>query len=61
MVQPQPHKLTCPECNYSKIVSPKSDALGINDFITNCPKCGESMKRTTPNVLDHFISKIFRG
>jgi len=59
MIQPQPHKLKCPKCNYSKVVSPKSDVLDPRDFLGNCPKCDALLEKMTLNKIEKFISKVF--
>lgn len=56
MIQPQPFKLVCPKCGYSKVVKPKSDALNPMDMMSKCPKCGEKMERSNTNVLDDILS-----
>lgn len=28
-IKPNPYKLVCPKCGFSKVVAPKSDALSI--------------------------------
>ena len=37
MTQPKPYKLVCPKCDYSKVVTPKSDVLNsaIDFFVQN--------------------------
>ena len=59
-IKPDPYKVKCPNCGYSKVVSPKSDALNPSDFINKCPKCGTYMEETTLSEVEKFIDKIFR-
>ena len=47
-VRPNPYKLVCPNCGYSKVVSPKSDCLSPKDLMNIspiCPKCKRQMER----------------
>lgn len=63
MIKPPPHKLICPQCNYSKVIRPKSDAFDINDFFQDCPKCSTAMKKTElatmSDSIKSFFSKVF--
>jgi Zn finger protein HypA/HybF involved in hydrogenase expression len=54
MIAPQPFKLKCLKCNYSKVVAPKSDVVNPFDFISTCPKCHNSMQREELNILDRL-------
>ncbi len=61
-VKPNPYKLVCAKCGFSKVVAPKSDALSPKDLISMspvCPKCKEQMERTDLNKLDTLFS-IFK-
>ena len=29
MTQPNPYKLVCPKCDYSKVITPKSDVINL--------------------------------
>lgn len=58
-VRPNPYKLVCPQCGYSKVVSPKSDAFSPKDLINMspiCPKCKGQMERKDKNMLDDIFS-----
>ncbi len=55
MIRPKAFKYKCPNCGYSKIVKPKSDALTPLDFISICPKCNNQMERKELNAVE----KIF--
>ena len=47
-VKPNPYKLVCQKCGFSKVVAPKSDALSPKDLVAMspvCKKCGEKMER----------------
>ena len=47
-VKPNPFKLVCSKCCFSKVVAPKSDALSPKDLVAMspiCSKCGEKMER----------------
>jgi len=59
MIKPQPHKLKCQKCTYTKVVSPKSDTLELTDFARDCPKCNSMMERTSLGKVEKFIAKIF--
>jgi len=56
MIKPQPFKYKCPQCNYSKVVKPKSDVLNPLDMIDTCPKCKSKMDKVDLNIID----KLFR-
>lgn len=61
-VRPNPYKLECPKCGYSKIVSPKSDVFSPKDLVNMspvCPKCGEKMERRSVDILDSIFG-IFK-
>lgn len=58
-VKPNPYKLVCPNCGYSKVVAPKSDCLSGKDLAAInpiCSKCGNKMERKSVNVLDSVFS-----
>ncbi len=58
-IKPNPYKLVCAKCGFSKVVAPKSDALSPNDLIAMspvCPKCKEQMERKDTNMLDNIFS-----
>ena len=57
-ISPQPFKVKCQKCGYSKVVAPKSDALSPLDFITTCPKCGGSLEKVELNILDTILTTI---
>ncbi len=56
MIAPQPFKYKCPQCGYSKVIKPKSDAINPMDINNICPKCKSKMERESLNILD----KLFR-
>ena len=61
-VQPKPYKLVCPKCGFTKIVTPKSDALSPKDLVAMspvCSKCGEQMEKEKLNPIDTILS-IFK-
>ena len=61
-IKPNPYKLVCPKCCFSKVVAPKSDALSPKDLVAMspvCKKCGEKMERKDTNMLDNIFS-IFK-
>ena len=61
-IKPNPYKLVCLKCGFSKIVAPKSDALSPKDLVAMspvCKKCGEKMERKDTNMLDNIFS-IFK-
>ena len=39
MIQPNPYKLVCPKCDYSKVITPKSDVINLAIDLSLCPKC----------------------
>ena len=55
MINPPAHKFICPKCNYSKIVSPKSDALDLSDYLQVCPKCNVEMKKVELSTLSDEV------
>lgn len=53
MVAPKPFKWVCPQCGYSKMVTPQSDVRDPRDFMNRCPKCGAEMEKNRDiGVLD---------
>ena len=62
-IKPNPYKLVCPKCGFSKIVAPKSDALSPKDLVAMspiCSKCGDKMERRSVDGLDSLIDSFFR-
>jgi len=59
-IKPNPYKLVCPKCGFSKVVAPKSDALSPKDLVAMspvCKKCGEKMERKS---VDKFsLTNLF--
>lgn len=56
-IKPNPYKLVCPKCGYSKVVRVESDCLSPKDLIAMspiCPKCKEEMERKDTNMLDYI-------
>ena len=46
-IKPNPYKLVCPKCGFSKVVAPKSDALSpkyVGVFTPFVSKCGSGNK-----------------
>lgn len=61
-VKPNPYRLVCPKCGFSKVVTLKSDVLSPKDLIAMspvCSKCKEQMERKDLNKLDDIFS-MFR-
>lgn len=61
-VKPNPYKLVCPKCGFSKVVTLKSDVLSPKDLIAMspvCSKCGEKMQRKSVDKLDSVIDSLF--
>ncbi len=61
-IKPNPYKLVCPKCGFSKVVAPKSDVLSAKDFVAMspvCSKCGEKMERKSVDKLDSVIDSLF--
>lgn len=61
-VKPNPYKLVCSKCGFSKLVAPKSDALSSEDLMAMhpiCSKCGETMERRDVDKLDSVIDSLF--
>ncbi len=57
MMQPEPFNMICPKCGYSKKVTPRSDAIGI-EMIQQCPKCQTYMERKEIQESS-FFGKLF--
>ena len=59
-VRPNPYKLVCQKCGFSKIVAPKSDCLNPKDLMAMsplCSKCDEKMER---RAVDKFsLANLF--
>ncbi|MCT7493964.1 hypothetical protein [Aliarcobacter cryaerophilus] len=61
-IKPNPYKLVCPKCGFSKVVAPKSDALSPKDLVAMspvCSKCKGTMERKDTTILDNIFS-IFK-
>jgi len=57
MIAPQSFKYKCPQCGYSKVVKPKSDAINPMDINNICPKCKAKMDKKNLNIMDkHFLT-----
>jgi len=44
-IPPKPFLLICPNCGYTKTITPKSDVINLADFLSLCPKCGKRLER----------------
>ena len=61
-IKPNPYKLVCPKCGFSKVVAPKSDALSAKDIVAMspiCKKCDEKMERKSVDKLESVIDSLF--
>ena len=61
-IKPNPYKLVCPKCGFSKKKKKKSDALSPKDLVAMsniCKKCGEKMERKSVDKLDSVIDSLF--
>ena len=61
-VKPNPYKLVCQKCGFSKVVATKSDALSPKDLVAMspiCKKCGEKMERKSVDKLESVIDSLF--
>ena len=61
-IKPNPYKLVCPKCGFSKVVAPKSDVLtmkDLKDMNPVCSKCGEKMERKSVDKLESVIDSLF--
>lgn len=47
-IRPKPTSYRCHQCNWSKTVAPKSDALGPGDWFSTCPACGSAKLEQRP-------------
>ena len=59
-VKPNPYKLVCQKCGFSKVVAPRSDALSAKDIVamsSMCKKCNNNMIKTELSFLDKLFSK----
>ena len=52
MVAPNPFKYKCPNCNYEKIIKPKSDVIDYHPF---CPKCNTIMEEKKLDFFDKVL------
>lgn len=60
MIKPNLKLYKCNQCDWKKIVYPKSDSLisGV-DIYHCCPECGsEKLTVNKPTILDIIISKL---
>ncbi len=61
-IKPNPYKLVCPKCGFSKVVAPRSDGLSAKDLVAMspvCSKCKGTMERKDTTILDNIFS-IFK-
>ena len=59
MIAPQPFKYKCPQCGYSKVVKPKSDALSPMEMLSICPKCKVQMDRVELSGFFKILRNLF--
>lgn len=59
MIQPKPFKVKCQNCEYSKVIRPKSDVFTPLDAMRECPKCAHKMKRVELNALENILNFPF--
>lgn len=62
-VKPEPYKLVCPKCGFSKVFAPRSDVLDPKDLLAMnqiCSKCGEKMVRKSVDKLDSLFNILFK-
>lgn len=60
-VQPNPYKLVCSKCGFSKVVAPKSDALSPKDLVAMspvCKNCGEKMANINWTEIIAYILRL---
>lgn len=55
MVAPNPFKYKCPNCNYEKIIKPKSDVIDYHPF---CPKCNSMMLQKELDLFDKILMRF---
>lgn len=56
-VKPQPFKLQCTECNWSKVYAPESDFIP-EPFVTKCPLCGsEEIEHVKASAIEVMTSQ----
>ncbi|MFY8350953.1 hypothetical protein AAEU29_10500 [Pseudoalteromonas sp. SSM20] len=54
--RPNPVKLSCTQCNWHKIIAPKSDVVPNDYFLDECPKCdGELQRKPLNNLFSSLI------
>ncbi len=61
MTRPNPYKLLCPQCGYSKIATPKSDVLMSDEMFDKCPKCDANIEIKKLTVTEGVLSSIFQS
>ena len=37
-IRPQPMRVRCPHCHWHTIVAPRSDAIRLREWVTQCPR-----------------------
>lgn len=65
-VPPQPFKLTCPKCGWSRTIVPTSDVIFPHESPNqNCPKCGasdlEKTRASGAGRVGSLLGKYLRG
>ena len=61
-MKPEPYKLKCPECGYSKIVQLSGDVLRPSDMMQmsiTCSKCSSKMEKEEMNLFDKIFNIKF--
>lgn len=56
--RPNPVFLLCTQCNYKKVVAPKSDVVPDEYFLQECPQCESPLRRHNLPAGIHFLAKL---
>ncbi len=59
MIKPQPYKITCKSCDWSKLFAPQSDVIMPGDRPKKCPKCGsEQLNYKQQNTVTSLLTRL---
>lgn len=59
MIPQQPFKWVCPQCGYSKTITPKSDVIRPEELMNRCPQCSATMEKRELSGIVDAIKSLF--
>lgn len=58
-IKPRPLTFVCRDCQWKKTVAPRSDALGVGEYFTQCPRCTSmAIKVFAAGFLDGLLAEL---